>query len=232
MGPVKKYIIGLCRKDIAVFSSMRVKQGGFLIALLAAAVISYLASAFDTFPGDAGAAERFQAHRSGWLDDAAIVASSLSQFWVAIASILAFSVVLWLARRRADAVAVLLLLGPEAITVGLKELVDRPRPEFSLLASPSHNPSFPSGHAMHAVLLFGLMMVVVEELVEPVRLRRAVQGTLFLMTLACGASRVYLGKHWPSDVLGGFLIGALFLVAILWARKRLLTGASSNFFRK
>ena len=223
---------GLGRKDIAVFSNIGPKHVGFLIALLAVAAISYLASAFDTFPGDRGALERFQANRNGWLDDAAVVASSLAKFWVAIASILALSLVLWLTRRRADAVAALLLLVAEASGFGLKELVDRPRPEFSLLTSSPQNLAFPSGHAMHAALLFGLMIVMAEDLVQSVRLRRAVQGTLALMVMACGASRVYLGVHWPSDVLGGFFIGALFLVSILWVRKRLLTGAFSDFFRK
>ena len=192
------------------------------MALLLWGAICYLAATFDTFPGDTGAIERFQSFRNNWLDDAARVASYLADTPVAIASIFGLSLALWLRRRRADAIVILLVLIPEAINLGLKELVGRPRPELSFLASPPENPAFPSGHAIHAILLFGLLIVIVGALIRPQWLRTGIQGLLGLMILACGASRVYLGIHWPSDVLGAYLLGAFFIVVLLWLRKKLV----------
>ena len=195
---------------------------GLLAALFIVGAIFYLASLHDTFPGDLDALRNFQSFRSPWLDGAAVVASALARSLTVYLSIPAVSLFLWLGRRRADAAAVLLVFLPEGINLGLKELVGRPRPDFSLLASPPEGPAFPSGHALHAFLLFGLLIYLTGELIRPLWLRTTVQGILGLMVLACGASRVYLGVHWPSDVLGGFLFGGICMVALLWVRKKLV----------
>ncbi len=197
-----------------------------MVALFAMVGICYLAATFDTFPGDVDALRKLQSFRGPWLDDAAIAASTLANAPVALASISILSLALWLRRRKADAMAVLLVFIPEGINQGLKELVGRPRPEFSLLASPPESPAFPSGHAIHAILLFGLLICIAGELIKPLWLRVAVQGLLGAAIAAVGASRVYLGVHWPSDVLGAYLLGGLSLVAILWVRKKLIYRAS------
>ena len=195
---------------------------GLLAALFIIGAIFYLAAIHDTFPGDLDALRDFQSFRSPWLDDAAVVASVLARPLVVYVSIPTVSLLLWLGRRRADAAAVLLVFLPEGINVVLKDLVGRPRPDFSLLASPPDSPAFPSGHALHAFLLFGLLIFITGELIRPMWLRTTVQGILGLMILACGASRVYLGVHWPSDVLGAFLFGGLCMGALLWVRKKLV----------
>ena len=205
-----------------VFSNIRTSQVGVLTALAVMGVVCYLAATFDTFPGDVDALKGFQELRNPLLDSSALVASSLANALVAAISTPVISLALWLGKRSADAVAVLLVLIPDGINTVLKVLVDRPRPEFSILVSPHSNHAFPSGHAVHAFLLFGLFIIIVGETVKPFWLRTAIQGLLGVMILACGASRVYLGVHWPSDVLGGFLLGGFSMVAILWVRKNLV----------
>ena len=117
---------------------------------------------------------------------------------------------------------ILMVLFLEGINLGLKELVGRARPELSLLASSPDNNAFPSGHAFHVLLLFGLLIFILGQTMETRWLRVSTQGLLGVSILACGASRVYLGIHWPSDVLGGYLLAGLVLVALLWVRKRLI----------
>ena len=181
-----------------------------------------MAASFDTFPGDEDALKRFQSLRRPWLDEAAVVSSSLATHLVAIVSIVSLSLAFWIVHRRADAAAVLLVFIPEGLNLALKEIVGRPRPEYSLLESAPGNLAFPSGHALHAFLLLGLLIFIVEELVRPLWLRRGIQGLMVFMILACGASRIYLGVHWPSDILGGYLLGGISIVLLLWGRKRLL----------
>jgi undecaprenyl-diphosphatase len=72
--------------------------------------------------------------------------------------------------------------------------------------------------------LGGVLVLLVEDLVRPWWLRRALQGVVVLIALAVGASRVYLGAHWPSDVLGGYLAGVLALGGLMWLRDRLPVG--------
>ena len=200
------------------------------MALATSGVVCYLASTFDTFPGDVDALKKFQSFRSPWLDDAAVAASYLARLVVVIISVPTLSLALWLVRRKADAVAVFLVFLPDGINLGLNVLVDRPRPELSFLTDPPTSPAFPSGHAFHAILLFGLLMFVLGGLIRPLWLRTALQGLLGLAILAVGASRVYLGVHWPSDVVGGYLLGGFSLIAILWVRKSYFLAASSKVF--
>lgn len=95
----------------------------------------------------------------------------------------------------------------------VKALVDRDRPDLERLVA-GNGPSFPSGHVMAAVALWGLMPLVVSLYTR----RRAVWWASVAVagTLIAGiaASRIYLGVHWFSDVTGGLIVGAFFLLAI------------------
>ena len=193
-----------------------------ITSVAAIGAMCYLAASFDTFPGDKGALTRLQSFRSGWLDDAAVGASAFSQTIAVFVSVPTISLALWLVRMKANAVAVILVLVPDGLNMALKWIVDRPRPDFSLVNPVPEGSSFPSGHSVHAFLLFGLLLWIVGELVESRVLRISIQGLLGIMILACGASRVYLGVHWPSDVIGGFVVGGFSLVAIMSIRRKLV----------
>lgn len=99
------------------------------------------------------------------------------------------------------------------IEFGLKASVDRTRPDYERLV-PGNGPSFPSGHVMAAIALWGLLPVVVALYTR----RRAVWWAAAALagTLIAGisASRIYLGVHWFSDVTGGLIVGAFLLLAI------------------
>ena len=207
---------------MASFLKIDIRPLALLIVFCGIGAVCYLAATFDTFPGDEYGLRMLLGFRSPWLDIAAFAASSLAQPWVVFVSVPALSLAFWLVRRRADAVVILLILLPDGINQGLKHLVDRPRPEFSWLASPPEGPAFPSGHSVHAFLLFGLLIVILGTLVRPRWLRITIQVLLGLMILAVGASRVYMGIHWPSDVLGAYLVGGVSMVVLFWVREKLI----------
>lgn len=95
----------------------------------------------------------------------------------------------------------------------IKELVDRPRPDLDRLV-PGNGPSFPSGHVMAAVAIWGLLPPVVALLTG----RRSAWwwsvGISATVITAVAFSRVYLGVHWLTDVIGALLLGALYLLAV------------------
>ena len=187
-------------------------------ALLVTVAIFLLAWAFPTFPGDREALQGFQDNQSGWLDTAALAVTSLGGWGAAIVIMAGTILYLVISRHRLDALTVLLCGGPVLAGFLLKEVVGRSRPDYLIAGAAPSTMSFPSGHSLSAMVFGGLLIILVQELVESIPVRRALQIVLALLILAVGASRVYLGVHWPSDVIGGYLFGGVALLGLVYAR--------------
>jgi membrane-associated phospholipid phosphatase len=107
--------------------------------------------------------------------------------------------------RLAVLVGLLLLAGAVATDL-VKDLIARPRPTGEHLVAVTGF-SFPSGHTTGTTVTFGLMAVVAWRSALPLRVRQAVAVLGVAMPFLVGCSRVALGVHFPSDVLGGWLLG-------------------------
>ena len=83
------------------------------------------------------------------------------------------------------------------------------------------NDSFPSGHALQAIVFWGLIAALVLEGTPSPRARPWIVAATALVVVIVGYTRVYLGHHWPSDVLGGWLAGWAWLGALLVLHRRL-----------
>ncbi|MFL4902526.1 phosphatase PAP2 family protein [Streptomyces sp. MMS24-I2-30] len=96
-----------------------------------------------------------------------------------------------------------------AVQQSLKAAVGRPRPRWPDPVDPAHYAAFPSGHAMTATVVCGLLLWLLRHLGAGRAQWRAAVTVAVVCVLGAGLTRVWLGVHWPSDVLGGWLIGAL-----------------------
>lgn len=111
-------------------------------------------------------------------------------------------------------------VGASALVVGLKVLVNRQRPPVATRLSVLESLSFPSGHALGS-LVAGYMVLVLAFAVTSSRLRRTLAVLLVAAyVVVVGLSRLYLGVHWASDVLGGWLIGAAWATLVCWPLRR------------
>lgn len=131
---------------------------------------------------------------------------------------------LWLAGRPRSGVLVVAAtaLGSASVSV-LKHLVGRPRPSSMLVhvAVRLHDDGFPSGHVVHYMVMFGLIIyVVVAQRFLPSPARTALVVALGGLIVLVGPSRVYLGEHWPTDVLGGYLLGGVVLLMAIAIERR------------
>lgn len=127
-----------------------------------------------------------------------------------VAVFAAIAVALW-ARRRGDfagpRILVAATVAVEVIDVGLKLLFRRPRPQLFFEIPRPHDFSFPSGHAMGAIAIYGMCAVVIARLRPRWRVVLAIATPIAVLLI--GLSRVFLGVHWPTDVLGGYAIGVV-----------------------
>lgn len=112
--------------------------------------------------------------------------------------------------RTAVAVVASALLGVFASEV-LKALVDRGRPDIVPQLVPEVSGSFPSGHAMMSAIVYLTLGTMLARLETDRYVRQFVIGTAIALTVMVGMSRIYLGVHWPSDVMGGWMLGALWV---------------------
>ncbi|MGW5472739.1 phosphatase PAP2 family protein [Streptomyces chartreusis] len=127
--------------------------------------------------------------------------------------ILTFAVAIWLVWRRAARWTALWLLATCLLATlfqqFLKAVVDRPRPVWPDPVDSAHYAAYPSGHAMTATVVCGLLLWLLH--------RYGVRGTLWRTAVAVGVisvagvglTRIWLGVHWATDVVGGWLLGAL-----------------------
>jgi undecaprenyl-diphosphatase len=129
---------------------------------------------------------------------------------------------LWLAIRREWALAIYVMitgLGSAILTTGVKEIVERARPAVEKPVAVSSGFSFPSGHSLGSTVAYGVLLLVFLPII-PRRLRGRVIVAVATVVVAIGVSRIALGVHYPSDVLGGWLLGGWWLLITAMAFRR------------
>jgi membrane-associated phospholipid phosphatase len=106
----------------------------------------------------------------------------------------------------------LMTVGGSAITTFLiKNIVSRARPPIIDMVYPETDPSFPSGHATSAMALYGFIIYVVWKL-DKHSLKNPFIIFLSVLIILVGVSRLYLGVHYFTDVLGGYLVGFIWIL--------------------
>lgn len=129
--------------------------------------------------------------------------------------LVAAGVFLYRGWRRGSLLVVVTLAGAWVIDTGLKLLFARTRPEpfFDYYPAPESY-SFPSGHALFSVCFFGGLAVLLTHRIRPLPIQIVVWLAAVALILLIGASRVYLGVHYPTDVLGGYAVGLVWVTAV------------------
>jgi undecaprenyl-diphosphatase len=161
-------------------------------------------------------------HRTGWLNPLFEGLSYAGQFgliWIVIALLLA----VFHRRWGPFALTVIAIALADASARGLKALIDRPRPPVRYakpepLVETPHDASFPSGHAATSFAAATMLSFAFPRLRLP----------LVLLAAAIAFSRVYVGVHYPLDVIGGAALGVVVAAVLAWLVRRRVTNCSTR----
>lgn len=96
----------------------------------------------------------------------------------------------------------------------LKNILMRSRPDKIYHLVSQGGFSFPSGHSVTSVIFYGTMIMLIERNVNNLKIKRALQGGCIILATLIGPSRIYVGVHWPTDVLCGWFIGGIILIIV------------------
>ncbi|WP_296144702.1 MULTISPECIES: phosphatase PAP2 family protein [unclassified Pseudonocardia] len=196
--------------------------GVVVVTLLAAAaglLLHFGATGSGTADADAALLTDAVAVREPALTTAAVVVTTIGSTAAMALLAVTMCVVSWLRGRRADAVFVAAAaIGGSALFRLLKALFDRPRPPVATRLVNETNESLPSGHATMSVVMIGALVVLLWA-GRSTATRVALVATATVWVVAVGATRIYLGVHWFSDVVAGWFVGATWLAVCVVARR-------------
>lgn len=113
------------------------------------------------------------------------------------------------------------LLGITIINNLIKVIIARPRPEINKLVTETGY-SFPSGHSITSMVFYGYLVYLTYKYINNKRIKIPLIIFLILLIPTIGLSRIYLGVHYTSDVLCGFLLGIIYLILFISISKKYL----------
>ena len=188
----------------------------FLVCLIAFGAIAWLVSQPGIPPIDTAMTDFLHGLASPTLDAVMDAATNLGSSAV-LAVVVGLAVVLLVVRRRrAEAVfLVVALVGSLVLNDRLKLFFQRPRPGFDWAELPPET-GFPSGHSMNSFVVYVAIALVIWRLGGR-RVGILALALAIVLAVSVGISRIYLGAHWLTDVIGAYLAGALWLLFLVAA---------------
>ncbi len=157
-----------------------------------------------------------------WLQVAARDVTSLGS--PAVLTLITVAALGFLALKRQWKAALFLLVsicGGTAVSFALKDLVQRPRPDFVAAVAQTQTYSFPSGHAFLSAVTFLTLGTLLARVQHQVEVKIYLLSVAIAITVLVGISRVYIGVHWPTDVLAGWCAGAAWAILCWQIAERL-----------
>ena len=178
-------------------------------------LLTFFVMNFSNHSWDISVSHEIQEDQNILLDTFMKAFSWLGTVYVAGTVILAFTVIFLIFKYVREGLFILSCILSGAVSYVLKMIIDRPRPtmDFVRIVEETHYQSFPSGHVLFYTVFFGsLTIIALSSKLLKISLKIFVVAVCLAMVVLGAVSRIYLGAHWFTDVLGGFIVGVLFLM--------------------
>lgn len=158
--------------------------------------------------------EWFYSIRTPWLTEVVKGITFMGNTKTIIVLCLVFLVVPKLTKRFGLPIAAAAIVGA-GINKIMKHIMLRPRPDVSLHLIEQGGWSFPSGHSISSLLMYGLLAWLIRRYVKDKRIANITTVLLTMLWIGIGLSRIYLGVHYPTDVLGGWMLGMVVMLVVI-----------------
>jgi len=178
-------------------------------------ILTFFVMNFSNHSWDISVSHEIQEDQNILLDTFMKAFSWLGTVYVAGTVVLAFTVIFLIFKYVKEGLFILSCILSGAVSYVLKMIIDRPRPtmDFVRIVEETHYQSFPSGHVLFYTVFFGsLIIIALSSKLLKISLKIFVVAVCLAMVVLGAVSRIYLGAHWFTDVLGGFIVGVLFLM--------------------
>jgi membrane-associated phospholipid phosphatase len=196
----------------------RLFQAYVLVATIGFVLLAFFANKVAYFPIDLWITQGVQTFHPAWFIVLMVLVSwpgYLPQAFVIV--LVLVSILFVIGFRREAILSSGAALGQLILDALIKLVVHRPRPGTSLVHVMQilHSYSFPSGHVMFYTVFFGFVFFITYSQLKVSKLRSGLLLLFGSLVSLIGVSRIYLGEHWASDVLGAYLLGSLLLLAVI-----------------
>ena len=199
---------------------------GFLVCLAGVIAFAQLADEMgegDTAGFDASVRNGVHAFNDPLLTQWAVFFSFIGDWpFLTVLGIVLFAFLLYIKWKREALTFLITNAGELVLNVSLKAFYQRPRPEALVDYALPPSYSFPSGHALGSFCFFGILAWILAANLQATSSKWVLYCSAAFLVLAIGLSRIYLGVHYPSDVVAGYLVAAVWTLTVIFADRSLL----------
>jgi undecaprenyl-diphosphatase len=161
-----------------------------------------------------------------WMENSVLDLTAIggpTLLWMMVAAVAGFLVLQ--TRYRTAIVILVTSASGELLNAAMKQVFNRPRPTIVPHLRAAYSTSFPSGHAMESAIVYLTLGAILMRASDTVPTKVYILAIAMLLTAVAGASRVYLGVHYPTDVIAGWIVGFLW-ATICWVVAQRFEGAT------
>jgi membrane-associated phospholipid phosphatase len=204
--------------DVTSHQRDRLLQAYVVVATVGFILLAFFANIYAYFPIDLVITRWMQTFHPAWLVTLMVLVSWPGYIPQAIATVIILVSILYFTGFRWEAILSLgAAIGEAGLDEAIKLVVHRPRPSTTLVhvMKVLNSYGFPSGHVMFYFVFFGFLMFLACSRLNVSIVRKGLLLLLGSLVSLVGVSRIYLGVHWASDVLGAYLLGSLCLMTVI-----------------
>ncbi len=196
-----------------------------LILIVAFAGLSYFIAQHPILAFDIRTSLFIQQYHADWLDKVMLAISFFGELPYSLLSVVIVAAIFYWQKYKREGIFISTVLLSGLIILGIKNIINRPRPTafYVRLVEVNRFQSYPSGHVLSYTLFFGFLIILMYHLKSiPKTTRNIITYLSAFLVVTIAPSRIYLGAHWFTDTVGGFLLGliCLFPLCYFYFRKK------------